>query len=281
MSENGEGATPTNRRSLLKKIAIPATVAAVGKIGTSLPSILHPESASYPNSENRVTPTPDVSRVPITPTATETEPRVINCPTYTFHEVLNQRDFAAFVDDLIRKNFEPITPTQLLSYIKTGTKSWTKQPTMITFDDGYLSVLKNAVPVLLEKKVKAAFAVMPNWKGDGDPKHVYMQNKDIQELARLGFEIMSHTLNHANLAALRQKNEGAWAAEIVDSQKVLKQLTGQPINFFVYPFGREGHEVDQKTIDLVSKHYQGAFTTTQGKMQTSQSLYTLKRTGKT
>lgn len=211
----------------------------------------------------------------------ELEPRNTECPVYTYHEVPSPKEFASFVNNLLQQGLEPIKPSDLLKYFETGIKPWIKRPVIITFDDGYLSQLTHAVPVLLERNIPAAFAVMPYWKGDGDPKHVYMNDENIAFLAENGFELMSHTFNHPNLSALRRRNLGAWQAEIVESKTELRRITGQPVNFFVYPFGRVGYEVDEETIVLTKQYYQGAFSTMRGNMQQTKDFYVLKRFGRT
>ena len=202
----------------------------------------------------------------------EHEPPAINCPIYMFHEV-NPNTFPRFVNNLLAQSYQPVRIADLVNYFETGIPVCPadKTPFILSFDDGLLSQKQNALPVLLENRVPAVFAVMPNWEGDG--VHRYMTNSDFRELADLGMEVVSHTINHANLPALKRINRGAWESEIIESKETLQEIIGQPVNYFCYPLGA----YDQETILVVSQYYQVSLAKRGFTIQRNSERYILPR----
>jgi peptidoglycan/xylan/chitin deacetylase (PgdA/CDA1 family) len=115
----------------------------------------------------------------------------------------------------------------------------------ITFDDCYHDNLA-AARVLAEFALPATFFIPTAYVGtdrvfDWDRALPRMPNltwEDIREMARLGFEIGSHTVSHANLGAVPDEQA---RAELVDSRAVIEDETGQAVRWFAYPFGGQHH----------------------------------------
>lgn len=202
----------------------------------------------------------------------EFEPKELECPIDYWHEVQSQFRFENYIDELRKEGFYPITLSDVANYFSTGQKCWpeNERPRVITFDDGLLSQYQNAVPVLDKWKIRGTFACMADWQGDGTHRH--MSNKQIREIS-LYWEIASHTGNHPNLPKLREKNLGAWQAEIVDSRRILEEIIGKEVRSFVYPFGA----FDRETVELVSKYYKIAAATGGGILLKRGELFKIPR----
>jgi peptidoglycan/xylan/chitin deacetylase (PgdA/CDA1 family) len=119
----------------------------------------------------------------------------------------------------------------------------------LTFDDGYADVLDNAIPVLREHGFTATMFVLPgrldgvnDWD-DGTPWPLLPASR-IAELAASGMEIGSHSATHTALAGAAPE---VLAAQVADSRARLRDLTGQPVRGFCYPYG----SVDQRARDAV------------------------------
>lgn len=203
------------------------------------------------------------------------QPREVDCPIFYFHEIPNSRVFGTFVYNLLIQGWQPIKLAQLTDCLVSGYQTWSGQPFILSFDDGRLSQKEYALPYLLNNQIPAVFAVMPNWGGDGVQR--FMTNQDLRELSDLGMEVISHTFHHPHLPRLRAINQGAWAAEIVQSRQALEDITGNPIQAFCYPYGA----YDQATVELVAQYYQVALSTRPGSMQKIDYLFLLKRTAVT
>jgi peptidoglycan/xylan/chitin deacetylase (PgdA/CDA1 family) len=112
----------------------------------------------------------------------------------------------------------------------------------ITFDDGYVNVLENAVPELLKHDFTATLFIVSGllggtneWDGDpGDPEWPLMSAQQVKEAAVAGMEIGSHGVTHAQLRGLGAHR---LRAEISDSRSMLSDLLGQTIRGFAYPYG--------------------------------------------
>jgi peptidoglycan/xylan/chitin deacetylase (PgdA/CDA1 family) len=74
------------------------------------------------------------------------------------------RNVKTFSEDLdfMRKHYQPIGLSDLLSNIKHGTKL-PKNSVMLTFDDGFRVVYDVIAPILLEKKMTATFFLTKNY----------------------------------------------------------------------------------------------------------------------
>jgi peptidoglycan/xylan/chitin deacetylase (PgdA/CDA1 family) len=109
----------------------------------------------------------------------------------------------------------------------------------ITFDDGYVNVLDNAVPELLRHNFTATMFIVSGQLGktnewDKEPVWALMSAGQVTELASVGMEIGSHTVMHP---ALRGLSEPRLKAEISESRTRLSQLIGRPVHGFAYPYG--------------------------------------------
>ena len=153
----------------------------------------------------------------------------------------SKKKLGMFLDYLTRNNVKTITVNQHTSIPEsTITKSSPPERAIaITFDDGLLSVYNNAYPLLEEKNIKTTiFAVAGligktgRWDVMGKTPH--MTAGMLREIASAGHEIGSHSLTHANLVWLDDRE---LAKELRDSKAILEDITGTAVKSLSFPFG--------------------------------------------
>lgn len=109
----------------------------------------------------------------------------------------------------------------------------------ITFDDGYTSVLTNAVPQLLRHGFTATVFVIADRIGgandwdEGTPWPL-LSAAQIGELAAAGMEIGSHSATHIRLAGAA---DSRLKAEVHGSRETLSRLSDAEVRGFAYPYG--------------------------------------------
>ena len=136
------------------------------------------------------------------------------------------------------------------------------KPVILIFDDGYVDVYEHAFPLLKERGFGATIAAISGFVGQPE----YLNWEQIKEMSAAGFEVVSHTATHANLAAMSP--EGA-RRELADSRGLLEKNLQRPAQFFVYPYGEPfvngSEEARQMIMGLLRETgYVGALTTSSG-----------------
>lgn len=114
----------------------------------------------------------------------------------------------------------------------------------ITFDDAFTSVMDNSVPILRKYGFSAGIFVptrylgrAPGWSLDKncpEVDEIVMNEQQVAELDRVGFEIFSHTVSHPVLTNI---NDGMLEAELVNSKKTLERIIGHHVRGISYPHG--------------------------------------------
>jgi peptidoglycan/xylan/chitin deacetylase (PgdA/CDA1 family) len=135
---------------------------------------------------------------------------------------------------------------------------------ILTFDDGYSSVIENALPVLNAYKIKstlflipAKMGIHPDWiSTDNHPdlKEITVRPETITSIPVDLFSFGSHGLTHANLTQL---DELAAEAELVESKAVLENITHTPISVLAFPYGYFNPQLVEKAR---SAGYRRVFT---------------------
>jgi peptidoglycan/xylan/chitin deacetylase (PgdA/CDA1 family) len=110
-------------------------------------------------------------------------------------------------------------------------RSFPPKTVAITFDDGCETDLITAAPLLCELGFGATFYITTGWAGHTG----FLSHSQIRELASLGFEIGSHSMNHLYLSDL---DDAGLHREIAESKTQIEQVLGKPIEHFSCPGGR-------------------------------------------
>jgi peptidoglycan/xylan/chitin deacetylase (PgdA/CDA1 family) len=115
---------------------------------------------------------------------------------------------------------------------------------LITFDDGYRSVLEAGLPLLERFGYPAVIFVPTNYvgrtnlfDGDDEPQEPLCDWDDLRELARRGVAVESHGASHRTFSELTPAER---AAELEGSRAALEAELGQPVQLFAYPYGDDG-----------------------------------------
>ncbi len=106
----------------------------------------------------------------------------------------------------------------------------------ITFDDGHLSDVEIALPLLQKYGCGGTFFITSDWIG----RPGYMQAAQIKELQAAGMSVQSHAKSHAFLDTLSREEV---ERELALSKRVLENILGQAVDFLSCPGGRYTREV--------------------------------------
>jgi len=134
----------------------------------------------------------------------------------------------------------------------------------VTFDDAFLDLRENALPVLNRLGVFAVTYVVADriggtnaWDADsGAQIRPLMDRADLLAWQAAGQEIGSHGMTHVHLTRVPLAQA---RAEIFDSRKKLEDLAGRPVRHFCYPYG----DLNPAIRDLVGEAGYATATTTE------------------
>lgn len=154
----------------------------------------------------------------------------------------------------LRRGYEPVTVRDAARTPASGRR------VVITFDDALRSVYDLALPVLEELGAVATVYAPSKYLADGTPmawpevaQHLETEHAaelegmtiaQLQEVARKGWEVGSHTITHPWLPQL---DDAALAHELSASKAQLEELLGLPIETLAYPFGAHDERVAAAT----------------------------------
>ena len=156
---------------------------------------------------------------------------------------------------------------------------WRDKRIVITFDDGYVNVLRHGLEPLASAGFKAIQFLVADLIGKcnewdvplGEVPEPMMDAVQVREWMAAGHDIGSHTLAHPWLTRL---SVSAAREEITASRKKLEDMFGRPIRHFCYPYG----DWNEAVRDLVAAAgYQTACTTQPGVNTPNDSAFALKR----
>lgn len=123
-----------------------------------------------------------------------------------------------------------------------GTKSrrWPARSVLVTIDDGYLSALEIAAPLLAERKIPAVlFAVpgrlgaVPDWMPPMSAEPL-LSAGGLREIETYGVQVESHSWDHNLLPGL---SDDALGRQVQDSRTALADILGRLPVAFAYPSG--------------------------------------------
>ncbi|MFN7147461.1 MAG: polysaccharide deacetylase family protein, partial [Myxococcota bacterium] len=151
------------------------------------------------------------------------------------------RRLAAHARFFLRRGAEFVTAGRLAD-------GWPDRGVCLTFDDGYVSTLRNAFPALEALGVRASVYVVTDkvgssadWEGgDGAPLAGW---DELLDAHRRDFEVGCHTATHARMDGLDPDTQ---RREVLDALNALRERGLEPRSF-CHPYGR----YDSATLEIL------------------------------
>ena len=100
----------------------------------------------------------------------------------------------------------------------------------LTFDDGNSSDFDFVLPALRKHSARATFFIVTKWLDQPG----FLTSVQVRELKYSGMQIGSHSMSHPDFRKLTAAQQ---IRELVESRKILEDLTGAEITSFAFPYG--------------------------------------------
>jgi peptidoglycan/xylan/chitin deacetylase (PgdA/CDA1 family) len=134
---------------------------------------------------------------------------------------------------------------------------------LITFDDGYRSVLDHAAPTMVELGCPGAMFVATDFIGDvsrfdedtSEPPEPVCCWDELRELERTGISVQSHGASHRPFSGLSVEQI---REELVRSKALLDENLGKSVDLFGFPQGDPGSDARAVSAALDEAGYRGA-----------------------
>ena len=210
-------------------------------------------------------------------------------PILVYHEVspappaafrrygVTVRAFARQLAWLSTRGFQTIDMDALVR-ARTGRDGLPRRPVIITFDDGFLSCLDHAVPLLRSHGFTAVFYLVAGLMGD---RSRWMAGAGVQlplmtwsqarQLAGAGFQCGVHSMTHPRLTDLPR---AALQVELAEARRRAEDELGRPAVHLAYPYGAYDAAVRRAAADT---GYVTASSTRPGRSGPDDDLLALNR----
>jgi len=169
---------------------------------------------------------------------------VLPCPGLNLSEYPLD-NFHSFLQALNNHNIKTISVKDTLN-VKSDLDKGSR--CILSFDDGLECFYKYTLPVLQQTRhVSTVFCVagyLGRFSGwDVYPTKKHLNKEQIRIISDNGHEIGSHTLTHANLPYLRDKDLDT---ELKRSKEILEDITSKPVTSISFPHGSWNQRVWEK-----------------------------------
>jgi peptidoglycan/xylan/chitin deacetylase (PgdA/CDA1 family) len=174
-------------------------------------------------------------------------------------------DFSGQMRWLARHGYRPVTLRAVWDHWQRGTPL-PPRPIVVSFDDGYRSVVHAALPAMREWRWPGVLNLtVKNLRVRGG-----LSERQVRRLIAAGWEIDAHSITHPDLTSLDDQQLGH---EVAGSRREIRRRFDVPVDFFCYPAGR----YDARVIAAVHRAgFLGATTTLDGLAEPS-TPYELRR----
>ena len=222
-------------------------------------------------------------------------------PILVYHQIndvdknqmtITVEDFDAQMKYLVDNGYTFITPNELLdawdsetdtdnanestepsqaSETPTTKSKLPEKPIIVTFDDGYADIYKNAYPILQKYNIKATLFAITDYLNLYPNYLTWSQARELQASGLVDIE--SHTLSHFSLIDARLSNTEL-RNQIYGSKQAIEWYLKKPTNLIAYPGGLYTREVEEMTHEI---GYRAAFTVDYGLSHKDPQHYILPR----
>jgi peptidoglycan/xylan/chitin deacetylase (PgdA/CDA1 family) len=151
--------------------------------------------------------------------------------------------FASQLTELRDGGWQPIDSAAFLDGL-AHPEALPERAALITFDDGYRSVLEVALPWLERFGYPGVIFVPTDFVGgtnlfdhDDEPQEPLCGWDDLRELERRGVAVESHGASHRTFSELTSSER---ATELERSKAALEAELGRAVQLFAYPYGDDG-----------------------------------------
>lgn len=172
-------------------------------------------------------------------------PDAVTVPILLYHHIetspvnsqyyVSPEKFEEQMELLHNWGYTTITLQMLLTSIYEGT-DLPAHPLLISFDDGHASIYNTAFPIMQKYGFTGIAYIVGVYMGADK----FINADQLNEMARAGWEIGSHSMSHKDLTALDSDQQ---IYEIFRSRELLSEKIGVPVNSFAYPFGFSGDDI--------------------------------------
>jgi peptidoglycan/xylan/chitin deacetylase (PgdA/CDA1 family) len=182
----------------------------------------------------------------------------------------------------LEKKWKFVTPDEFSEMID-GKLPIQGKNLLLTFDDGFLSNKIVADEVLNVLNIKALFFIIPDFVNISDTRisksfilnnifpgmqniqlkdyQVNMKWNDIQHLLNCGHKIGAHTMSHARLSMIQNKEE--LKLEIINCAKNIETNLKIKVKHFAFPFGNL-YSINKYAYDIIKDNYKFLHTGLRG-----------------
>lgn len=141
------------------------------------------------------------------------------------------------------------------------------QPVVLSFDDGYASQGRYALPALRARGWPGVLNLQVGRLGARGG----LTRAHVRRMIAAGWELDAHSVTHPDLTRVSARR---MASEVAGSRQALRAAFGVPVDFFAYPYGRQ----DARVRDAVrSAGFLGATTTHAGFVSPTTDPFALGR----
>jgi len=182
------------------------------------------------------------------------------------------------MEQLAARGMKGISLAQAFDHLEQ-TGCYPPDAVVLTFDDGYLSVLEHALPVMAERDFSATVFLVTGMMGmnalQAQATHPdfcrdLLDWDQAETLVRAGFEVGSHTVSHPDLRCV---SPTAMEQELAQSKNLLEQRLQPQVDALAYPYGQFNAEV----LATTSRYYRRACTTRLGRCGLQSDPWQLNR----
>jgi peptidoglycan/xylan/chitin deacetylase (PgdA/CDA1 family)/GT2 family glycosyltransferase len=176
------------------------------------------------------------------------------------HLTIDPRKFKRHMRWMARHGYSTILASDWVAWCREG-GTLPDKPVLITFDDAYAAIAKNALPVLRELGFTCTVFVVTSeiggtntWdQANGIAREQLMSKDEIIYWSQRGIEFGAHGDTHIDLSS---KTVGDVTAEMRASRDELSEVLKQPVVAFAFPYGY----YDDTAVECARSLFSIAFT---------------------